>query len=955
MPRQIPIKTIKFIVPMKCVKFCTLNKIRKSKNISKNISMKNKIVNTLSTYINDKKIIALIALLSLALSCLLLVVVSAAVKTDINARLDAELRRIETTLVGTLSAHVNGLVFTRAYFDSNGVPSLEKYRMLIDNVDLVKRYPGIRGIGYAPVVSQKDLSRHVGLYKKTYPFYKVYPANTNKKAIVAPIVMFEPGNMKNNRNNVGFDLFSEDKRSTAIHAAIDSGQPIITKPLFLLNEAVSERLAAFILYLPYYTSAVEDSVASRNEEVSGVFWASFRNQDFFDGMFGPSSFNKEKVNFTIEDAAANTNDPLIYRRFDTNNDSESFDAKNRVIDFYGRQWKIKVVPLPHFYTVADKYLVSAVFLLILIVGSLLFYFVSSMVTKLMNEKKAKEFILQSEKKSREQTELLKKLNQMTRNIAVELDLGVLVHQFFETTVEITKSTHAILFFGELPGNETELAIHSSKSFNTTELRKTTVSLSYLKTLSTAGNLVSKSDRSGPKLFAQLFNTTDRFADWVLLAIPSRTDGSCGLLFLARHEGERYTTNDFEMIDNLVSQVGTGIENAKLFRKVEDANKAKTAFLANMSHEIRTPLNAIIGFSEILCTTTDEKQKTNLVEGVKKNGQQLTRIIDDILDLSKVEAGKLVIDKKRFRLSSIINEIKSVMELRAKEKNISFHVEGVGQLPAHIETDEIRLKQILMNLIGNAIKFTDNGHVKLLISYGQNDAKDNFLYFTIEDTGIGITSENQQQLFSPFQQGDNSNTRRYGGTGLGLALSRRLSQQLGGDIVLKESLKGHGSVFEITINCGDLFQADWKERLFELPPEVRQQLPSSPILYNLKGLKALLVEDSVDNQEIFAHFLRSAGATSDIVEDGLVAVQKAKDTDYDFILMDIQIPGVDGKEATRRIRAQGYKKPIIAVTAHALQQEKESCLKAGCNGQITKPVTGDAFIEQICHLITEIRP
>lgn len=916
--------------------------------------MKNKIVTKLSTYINDKKIIALIAIVTLALSSLLLVVVSSAVKTDINARLDAELRRIETTLVGTLSAHVNGLIFTRAYFDSNGVPSLEKYRMLIDNVDLLKRYPGIRGIGYAPLVLQKDLPRHVGIYKKTYPFYKVYPTNSDQKSWYAPVVLFEPGNMKNKRNNVGFNLLAEEKRAAAIHAAIDSGQPIITKPLYLLTETISERLPSFILYLPYYTSAVEESVASRNEEISGVFWASFRNRDFFDGMFGPSSFNKEKVNFTIEDSVSTASDPLIYRRFDTT-EMDGFDSKNRVIDFYGRHWKIKVVPLLHFYTLADRYLVSAVFLLILIVGSLLFYFVNSMVTKLMNEKKAKEFILQSEKKSREQTELLKKINQMTRNIAVELDLGVLVHQFFETTVEITKSTRAILFFGGLPENESELEIHNSKLINPIELKKSTVALNYLKTLLTAGSLVSKSDRSGPKLFSQLFNSPDHFADWILVVIPSRTEGSCGLLFLARHEGERYSINDFEMIDNLVSQVGTGIENAKLFRKVEDANKAKTAFLANMSHEIRTPLNAIIGFSEILCTTTDEKQKSNLVEGVKKNGQQLTRIIDDILDLSKVEAGKLVIDKKRIRLSSIINEIKSVMDLRAKAKNILFYVEGHGQLPAHLETDEIRLKQILMNLIGNAIKFTDNGHVRLNITFGQNEAKDNFLYFTIEDTGIGITVENQEQLFSPFQQGDNSNTRRYGGTGLGLALSRRLAQQLGGDILLMGSHKGQGSVFQISINCGDLFQADWKEGLFDLPPEAaRPSKSTSPVLNSLKGLKALLVEDSEDNQEIFAHFLHSAGATSDIVEDGLVAVEKAKAGDYDFILMDIQIPGVDGKEATRRIRLQGYQKPIIAVTAHALQQERESCLKAGCNGQITKPVTGEAFIEQICHLITETR-
>lgn len=916
--------------------------------------MKNKILTTLTTYANDKKTVALITLLCVLLSSLLLIAVNSAVKTDINARLDTELRRIETTLAGRLLTHVNGLIFTRAYFDSNGVPSLEKYRMLIDNVELEKRYPGIRGIGYAPLVTKKDLPRHLALYKKNYPFYRVYPTPENRE-LYAPVVMFEPGNMKNKRNNVGFDLLSEAKRNAAIHMAIDSGQPVVSKPLFLMNQSQVDRQSAFILYLPYYTSAVEDSVTSRKEEAVGIFWASFQNQEFFEGMFGRASFNQERVNFTIEDAEADADDPVIYKRFDTNIETNTNDIKTRIIDFYGRHWKIQVVPLPHFYTLTDRYLVGVIFLMIMIVGSLLFYFLNTMLRRLTDEKNAKEFILQSERKSREQTELLKKLNQMTRNIAVELDVDVLIQQFFDTMVEITKSSKAILFFESHLGHNGDLSICKNRYFDETILKRKTIPQSFIKTYLSAGTLISSSDRSAPKIFSQLFNIQDGFTDWVVVALPARTDGSLGLLLLMRDGFEKYSTNDFEIIDTLISQVGTGIENAKLFRKVEDANKAKTAFLANMSHEIRTPLNAIVGFSEILCTTEEQQKKFSLIDGIKKNGQQLSHIIDDILDLSKVEAGKLVIEKKRIRLSSIINEIQSVMQMRSAEKNIVFRIESSGSLPTHIETDEIRLKQILLNVIGNAIKFTDKGFVHMKLACRQDESKDNFLVFTVEDTGIGISQENQQQLFSPFSQGDNSNTRRFGGTGLGLALSRRLSQELGGDILLLESTKNKGSVFQITINCGDLYKTEWKEKLFEMPRQAEIPVKAPAVVpKDLNGLKVLLVEDSEDNQAIFAHFLKTAGATSDIVEDGLVAVQKTTQVDYDFILMDIQIPGVDGKEATRRIRSLGYKKPIIAVTAHALQQEKESCLKAGCTGQITKPVTGEAFIQQICNLITEAR-
>jgi len=255
-----------------------------------------------------------------------------------------------------------------------------------------------------------------------------------------------------------------------------------------------------------------------------------------------------------------------------------------------------------------------------------------------------------------------------------------------------------------------------------------------------------------------------------------------------------------------------------------------------------------------------------------------------------------------------------------------------------------LKQILMNLIGNAIKFTEHGEVRLLIAAGKSPENDIILRFLVEDTGIGIAEDDQRNLFRPFSQGDSSKTRKFGGSGLGLALSRRLARELGGDIVLLKSAKGAGSLFEVTVNCGDLIDVKWSDSLIKAvsmdPIERKKDIP------RLDGVSLLLVEDSEDNQDIFKHFLGNYGATVDIVEDGLQAVDQALLKDYDAILMDIQIPKIDGKEATRRIRRKGYHNPIIALTAHAMVEERESCLQAGCNGQITKPISCEELIVQV---------
>lgn len=384
---------------------------------------------------------------------------------------------------------------------------------------------------------------------------------------------------------------------------------------------------------------------------------------------------------------------------------------------------------------------------------------------------------------------------------------------------------------------------------------------------------------------------------------------------------------------------------------EDSNKVKAAFLSNMSHEIRTPLNAINGFSEILAHTTNEDEKKYLIENIKKNSTELTAFIDNILDISKIEFGRIFINKKFISLLSVIEKIKLAMEKRAHAKGLLFEIESIDKLPTRIWADEGRIKQILINLIGNAIKFTEKGYVKLQVEAQESVNGQTHLMFTVIDTGIGISTSDQLELFQSFSQVDFSNTRRYGGIGLGLALSRRLAQQFNGDVTLLISQLDRGSTFRLRIPCGNLQNTEWKENLFAslTNPSIQLDFLSTS---DLKDKKVLIVEDSEENQEIFEYFLTTAGARSEIAENGIVAIEKVAAHDYDLILMDIQMPKMDGLDATKKIRAMGFQKPIIALTAHASVDAKMNCLNAGCDGLITKPVTQETLVQKILFTIEE---
>ena len=376
---------------------------------------------------------------------------------------------------------------------------------------------------------------------------------------------------------------------------------------------------------------------------------------------------------------------------------------------------------------------------------------------------------------------------------------------------------------------------------------------------------------------------------------------------------------------------------------EAANDAKSRFLANMSHEIRTPLTAILGFAENLLEPQEDLERRWAAETILRNGEHLLRVINDILDLSKIEAGRLDVELLSVSPTSLVADVLATLKPRADAKELPLRLTYSSLMPNQVLTDPTRLRQILINLLGNAIKFTSTGFVELQVECHRERShhEPSELRFTILDTGIGLTPEQIEKLFQPFMQADNSTTRRFGGTGLGLTISRRLAQLLGGDVTVTSELN-RGSHFTLTVQAGSLAVTSWSDpRRMSLSSSRATSVLAASEAVRLSG-RILLAEDSLDNQQLISTVLRRAGATVTLAQNGEEAVTIAwtefrRNQPFDVVLMDMQMPVLDGYSATEKLRTMGYREPIIALTANAMRGDRQLCLDAGCDDYAVKPI------------------
>jgi len=380
---------------------------------------------------------------------------------------------------------------------------------------------------------------------------------------------------------------------------------------------------------------------------------------------------------------------------------------------------------------------------------------------------------------------------------------------------------------------------------------------------------------------------------------------------------------------------------------ETANHAKSVFLANMSHEIRTPMNAILGYTHILAGTGLAPKQEEMLGKITKAANHLLYLINDVLDLSKIEAGQLILEQMPFSIDNVLADVNAIFAAQFQAKPIKFLTE-IKDVPEQLLGDRMRLSQVLINYMGNALKFTESGFIKLGIRVLAETDDHYMIRFEVQDTGMGISPERLDKIFEPFEQADNSTTRKHGGTGLGLAINKRLAFLMGGQVGV-ESVPGQGSRFWVTTRLG-------KVRLATPPVTIAStyEEPAIALREGYKGRCILLVEDDQLNQEIAVELLSEiAGLQVDVADNGQQAVDLSSKRVYELILMDMQMPVMNGLEATKLIRKlPGYRNvPILAMTANAFQEDRQRCLEAGMNDFISKPVLSNGLYETLLKWLT----
>ncbi|MFO1326860.1 MAG: ATP-binding protein [Rubrivivax sp.] len=410
---------------------------------------------------------------------------------------------------------------------------------------------------------------------------------------------------------------------------------------------------------------------------------------------------------------------------------------------------------------------------------------------------------------------------------------------------------------------------------------------------------------------------------------ARADAEARLEQTAR---ELYDTN--VLLQSLIVELDTVVaaRTAEALAARDEAvaaSQAKTAFLANMSHEIRTPLASIIGFAELLLEQRQEVGRDEALHTIAHNGRHLLQVISDILDVSKIEAGSLEVEPGEANLAALLHETEDLVSPQVREKGLQFDLQVQLPLPLRVRADHLRLKQVLLNFTSNAAKFTAAGGVTLRAC-----AANGWLQLSVTDTGIGLDAAQCARLFQPFAQADVSTTRRFGGTGLGLYICKRLAELMGGDVHVR-SEPGRGSCFTLQLPVGD-GDGPWIDELHEWDRAGRAAAPARVTVPSLQG-HVLLAEDGVHNQRLIRALVQATGATMDVVDNGESAVQAALEGAHDLVLMDIQMPRLDGVAAVQLLRGAGHGGPVVALTANVMRSDIETYRAAGCDDVLAKPI------------------
>ena len=801
-----------------------------------------------------------------------------------------------------------------ALFSESKVVDRQSFRSYIETLRAVKSVPGFQGIGFAPVIAADQLASHLAKIRaEGFPAYTVRPAG--QRALYTPIVYLEPFNGLNLRA-FGYDMYSEPVRRAAMEQARDTDRAALSGKVELVQETGANVQAGTLMYVPVYRHGMPvETIAQRRAALTGWVYSPYRMNDLMSGLLqGWENSLLKSIDLEIYDGPQATPATLLYDS-QANHVPEvhSLFYQFRTISFNGHQWSLALdrttSPSGINYTNA-----WATFFGGLALSCLLFGLV------LANNTKARTICIAQEHAAelKRRTTALQE-SEFRLKFAIEgAGDGIWDWDLQDNTMQFSKLYLAMSGYAanELP----EYADSWADSIHPDDRLCVQKNLhDYLE-----GHL-------NAYRFEFRQHCKDGNYNWVLCRViiagrddagkPSRLIGSHTDIS-ERKQAEAELNNYYQHLEELVEARTAALSIAK--QAAEAANKAKSAFLANMSHELRTPLNGIMGSSDMALRRTNDPEQIIQLNNVKQSSQYLLGLINDILDTTRIEAYQLTTEQQAFSLPYAMQGVTNLVCGPAELKGLILSIFLSPDLPEWVVGDGLRLSQILLNLLSNALKFTAKGEVGLRITRCGEE-----IHFMVSDTGIGMNPEQLARLFLPFEQGDSSNTRSYGGAGLGLSLSQNLARLMGGDITVN-SIQGEGSSFLLHLPL----TAD--------PDHFAVKVAGA----DLSGLSILAADDVEMNRLILEDLLVHEGAKVVTAKNGLQALEileHAGVAAFDMVLMDVQMPVMDGMEATRRILLIAPNLPVIGVTAHALPEERQKCLAAGMVDVITKPINNKLLL------------
>ncbi len=776
-------------------------------------------------------------------------------------------------------------------FNASTEVNRDEWRRYVASLKLDRYYPGIQGIGFSQWIEPAEKERHIRRMRaEGFPGYTINPEG--KRAAYSSIIYIEPFDWRNQRA-FGYDMFSEPVRRIAMERARDRDETTIAARVTLVQETATDTQHGMLMYLPVYRQDVRiDSVEMRQKALLGFSYSPIRIRDF---IYASLRGMPADISFELYAGGSELPENFMFSSIEAEKIALPVDyaplfTHRKKLEVYGMNWLITFKTLPPFLVETQR---SASFAVL--AGGIIITLLLTMIMRMIHNAHVRT--VQYSREVAESEERFKALSDASFGGIVIHDQGLIL--------DCNKGLSDLTGFsqGELIGMN-GLELIAPESLDT----------------------VLANIRSG---YEQAYEVTGLRKDGSRYPLAIRGKN---VLYKGR-EARVIEFRDITELKKIMDALAQTRDAA------ESANLAKSQFLANMSHEIRTPLNGILGMSQLLEMGELTEEQSDFVQSISLSGKNLLSLINDILDLSKVEAGKIVLETVNFNLRQTIDELVLTQKSLVHSKGLDLCIEYGEDIPAALAGDPLRIKQILLNLLGNAAKFTSEGGITITARLLEQLESNVLLELAVRDTGIGIAPDAQERIFQPFEQENGSTTHTFGGTGLGLTISQRLAELMGGRIAV-ESRLGEGSCFTVRVPFA-----------VAQPVEVTAESGRASSTFKVGlPLRVLVTEDDRINTRYCMALLKMLGADAAIAENGRGCLDLLQKERFDLVLMDIRMPVMSGDEALQELRSKeletGAHQPVIALTAYSLRGDRERFLEMGFDGYLSKPLEPELLVREI---------